>query len=334
MKQIALGSSQIEVSSLCLGTMYFGTRTDERTSFALLDQYWDAGGRFLDTANAYARWVPGGEGGESEALLGKWLRERGRGHEAFIATKVGFPTPADDLEFGLRPAQIERAIEASLERLSIEQIDLYYAHADDRTSPLPERLETFNRLRESGKIRLAGASNMMAWRLEEALWTARANNWAEYCCVQQRFSYLRLQRGSVYDPHVEANGSELDYCRNRGLGVLAYSPLLGGSYVRDDKPLPPDYVGADTDARLAVLGDLVSETGASAHQVVLAWMLQSDPPVIPIIGVSTKEQLAELLEAPALTLSTDQLEKLSDAGNRFAKHPNAHRFSVRGSKRG
>lgn len=334
MKTTTLGNSGVQVSSLCLGTMYFGSKVDEETSFALLDQYWDAGGRFLDTANVYARWITGFQGGESEALLGRWLAARGYGGKAFIASKVGFPTPVDDLKFGAARSQIERAVEASLRRLGVERIDLYYVHGDDRQAPLAERLEAFTRLRDAGKIGEAGASNFRAWRLEEAHGLCSANGWLDYCCVQQRFSYVRAQRGAYYDPHVEADDAELDYYRNRGLTLLAYSPLLSGAYTRSDRSFPNQYEGPDTDARMGALAKAAEATGATANQVVLAWMLQSDPPVIPVIGMSTSDQLGELLGAIDVKLSPEQCAELSDAGLKPAIHENAQQHLPPGAKRG
>lgn len=334
METMALGKTTAKVSSLCLGAMYFGSKTDEQTSIALLDQYVEAGGRFIDTANAYARWVPGCQGGESEEVLGRWMKARGNRRELFLASKVGFPAPVDHLEFGVSAKQIEKGCEASLKRLGVDAIDLYYAHADDRVSPLPERLEAFDRLLKAGKIRFSGASNIMDWRLEEARWIARERGLSQYCCVQQRYSYIRAQAGAVYDPHVTVDEEFLDYVRSRGLTVLAYSPLLGGAYARADREFPEQYTGPDTETRLAALKGVAADKGATANQVVLAWLLRSDPPMIPLIAASTREQLAELLGCLDVRLSADELERLSVAGNRPATHPAAQRHPPKGAKRG
>ncbi len=334
MKTQQLGTNGPRVSSLCLGAMYFGSTTDEETSIALLDQYYDAGGRFIDTANAYARWVPGCRGGESESLLGRWMHDRGNRKELFLASKVGFPSPIDDLEFGAGARQIERACEASLKRLRTETLDLYYVHADDRVSPLEERLEAFDRLVRTGKVRFCGASNIMEWRLEEARWIAKGHGWAEYCCVQQRYSYVRPQAGAIYDPHVSVDEEFLDYVRNRGLTILAYSPLLSGAYSRSDREFPEQYQGPDTDIRMGALREVAEMQGATVNQVVLAWLLQSNPAAIPVIAASTKEQLSELLASLSVELPADQLERLSSAGNRHATHPNHQREPGLGAKRG
>lgn len=334
MKRVPLGGSGAEVSSLCLGAMYFGSKTDEETSVSLLDQYVEAGGRFIDTANAYARWISGRQGGESEALLGRWMRTRGNRSELFLASKVGFPAPVDGLDFGASAKQIETACEASLGRLGTETLDLYYVHADDRVSPPAERLEAFDRLVRAGKVRYCGASNIMDWRLEEARWIAKERGWSEYCCVQQRYSYVRAQAGSIYDPHVTVDEEFLDYVRNRDLTILAYSPLLSGAYTRSDRRFPEQYLGLDTDVRVAALKQVARARGATVNQVVLAWLLQSNPTVIPLIAASTREQLAELLGSAEVELSPEELERLSSAGNRPAAHPNRQRVTPAGAKRG
>ena len=334
MKKVALGTTGVEVSALCLGTMYFGSSVDEETSCRLLDMYLAAGGTFLDTANAYARWIAGCRGGESEALLGRWMKARGNRKSLFLASKVGFPVTADGLEFGLRAADIARACEASLKRLGTDVIDLYYTHADDRRAPLEERLGAFDRLVRAGKVRYVGASNMVDWRLEEARWLAASAGQAQYCCVQQRYSYVRPQAGAIYDPHAAANDELLDYCRTRGLTILAYSPLLGGAYGRTDRALPEQYLGPDTELRLTVLREVAAEASAAPNQVVYAWMVQSPPHVIPLMTASRSEQMAENLASLDVRLSTDQLERLSQAGNRRVANPSAQRRQPRGAKEG
>jgi aryl-alcohol dehydrogenase-like predicted oxidoreductase len=218
--------------------------------------------------------------------------------------------------------------------MGIETIDLYYTHADDRQSPMEERLRAFDDLIRSGKVRYIGASNHLDWRIEEAHCLSLQNGWPEFCCVQQRYSYVRPQAGSIYDPHVVVNDEFLDYCRNRGLTILAYSPLLGGAFVRSDRALPEQYIGPDTGARLKVLKEVAEETDATPNQVVLAWFIQSDPTVIPLVAASKPEHLAENLGSLELELSEDQLVRLSKAGNRPALHPNHQRRLPPGAKEG
>ena len=311
MRTVPLGNTGVEVSVFCLGTMYFGSRMGKEMSYRLLDQYVEAGGAFLDTANIYAWWVPGCVGGESETLLGEWMRERQNRSQMFIATKVGFQYPG--VERGLSAHQIETECEKSLERLGVETIDLYYAHVDDRNTPMEETMEAFDRLVRAGKVRFIGASNFLAWRLEEARWVSQTHGWAEYCGIQQRYSYIHPKPGAGFDPQIAANDDLLDYCRSRGITMLAYSPLLGGAYTRADRSFPDQYLGPDTDARLAALRTVAEEVGATANQVVLAWMVQSDPPVIPLVAASTVEQMRENLGALEVELDAGQMARLNDA---------------------
>jgi aryl-alcohol dehydrogenase-like predicted oxidoreductase len=311
MKTRPLGRTGVEVSALCLGTMYFGSRNDRRSSFQLLDQYIEAGGTFLDTANIYAHWVPGCIGGESETLLGHWLKERHNRQQIFVATKVGFDLPG--VERGLRAGQITAECDKSLKRLGLETIDLYYAHVDDRHTPLEETMAAFDRLVQAGKVRFIGASNFLAWRLEQANWVSKTNSWARYCCIQQRYSYLRLKPGASTDPQVVANDDLLDLCRSEDVTILAYSALLSGAYTRDDRALPEEYVGPDSDIRLLTLQAVAEECRATPNQVILAWMMQSEPSVLPLIAASNSAQLQENLAALELQLSAEQLERLSNA---------------------
>jgi aryl-alcohol dehydrogenase-like predicted oxidoreductase len=166
MNSVPLGNTGENVSALCLGAMYFGTRQNKKVSFNLLDQYFEFGGTFVDTANIYAHWIDGFKGGESETIIGEWMKERNNRDQVFIASKVGFGY--QDVPSNLQTETIIKECEKSLRRLGVETIDIYYAHHDDRETPLEETLEAFLRLVDSGKVRFIGASNYLAWRLEEA----------------------------------------------------------------------------------------------------------------------------------------------------------------------
>ncbi len=313
MKTLPLGNTEVEVSALCLGTMQFGTKNDKTTSYQMLNQYTEAGGTFLDTANGYAHWlIPNGTGGESETLLGQWMRERGSRDGLFIASKVGFGYPGADR--GLKAHQIEAECEKSLKRLGIDTLDLYYAHKDDYDTPLEETMQAFDRLVQAGKVRFVGASNYYAWRLEEAHWSSITNGWVEYCCLQQRYSYLRPGHRMTLGNHVLATEDIFDYARRRRITVLAFSAMLGGVFTRSDRELRGEYAGPDSDARLKVLNEVARETGATPTQVVLAWMLHSDPPVLPLISASTPAVMQDNLGALAVRLSNDQMERLNNAG--------------------
>lgn len=313
MRTVQLGNTGVEVSAFCLGTMYFGSSTDTATAYQLLDQYVEAGGSFLDTANIYARWVPGYMGGESETLLGKWMRQRHNRSGLFLASKVGFEMPG--VERGLRASQIEEECEKSLRRLGVDTIDLYYAHVDDRSTSVEEIMEAFHKLVKAGKVHFIGASNFLAWRLEEARWVSRTQGWSEYCCIQQRYSYVRPKPGAKFAPQIAANDDLLDYCKSRGITLLAYSPLLRGAYTRPERPFPDQYLGPDSKARVAVLKTIAKEKDATANQIVLAWMIHSEPCVIPLVAASTSGQMRENLSSLNISLSTEDMARLNSAGS-------------------
>lgn len=312
MKTMQLGNTGVEVSSLCLGAMYFGSKNDEATAYQILDGYVNAGGNFIDTANIYTTWIDGYQGGESEALLGKWMAERGNRDDLFIASKVGFPY--QDVPMRLTADLIEQECNRSLKRMNIETIDLYYCHNDDRDTPLDESLEALDRLVQAGKVRFIGASNWLAWRLERAAWVSEINDWAQFCCVQQRHTYLPTRPGSNTAPQVVANNDLQDYCANNDMTLLAYSALLGGAYTREDRPLSDVYASEDNKQRLKVLHDVAAEIGGTANQVVLCWMLQSTPSVLPLIAASTEAQLSENVTALEFELSEEQMDRLNAVG--------------------
>ena len=235
MKTTTLGFTNVPVSSLCLGAMYLGTRQDEATSFRLLDIYVEAGGFFIDTANIYARWVDGYRGYESENLLGRWMKARKNRARMFIATKVGFEVPYYGVERGLPAATIIQECEKSLRNLGVETIDLYYAHCDDLNTPLEETLQAFDQLVKAGKVRTLGASNYMAWRLEEARWISQAHGWSEYCCVQQRHTYLRPRPGASFYPQLAVNEDLQQYCQRHDLRLPDAEFQLG---LEHDHPEP------------------------------------------------------------------------------------------------
>lgn len=311
MHTVPLGNTGVLVSPLCLGTMHFSTRDDEGSSFKVLDSYIDNGGSFLDTANSYSFWIPGCKGGESEALLGKWMKHRGNRSQLFVATKVGFPYSGT--QFGLSPKAVQSECHSSLRRLGIDTIDLYYAHVDDRSTDMQDTMQAFDDLVRAGKVRFLGASNFLTWRLEQARWVSKLGGFRHYCCVQQRHSYLRPKPGARFDPQVVANEELFDFCRSTRMSLLAYSPLLGGFYNRDDKCLPPQYVGPDTYGRLAVLREVAAELNATAGQIVLAWLCRENPPVIPVMGASTVSQLKENVASLNIDITPGHIERLSKA---------------------
>jgi aryl-alcohol dehydrogenase-like predicted oxidoreductase len=314
-RELSDGRVSLQASQLCLGTMYFGYRTDEPTSFAILDRFLEAGGNFLDTANNYGQWH--GDAGESERVIGRWRRSRGITDEVVIATKVGARTlvpgdPSPEHWQGLAAKTIREDAETSLRQLGVERLDLYYAHIEDRATPLEETVDALAELAEQGTVGLLGASNHATWRIERARAIARAGGRPAYQCVQQEHSYLLAQpdRGQTNLVTEEL----VDYAGEEGLTLLAYSPLLKGAYARPGHAPPAGYAHPSNQARMAVLREVAAELGATPNQVVLAWLLDGEPPMIPIVGASCVAQLDETLGALELRLGPEVRERLDAAG--------------------
>jgi aryl-alcohol dehydrogenase-like predicted oxidoreductase len=215
----------------------------------------------------------------------------------------------------LTAAEIERECEKSLRRLQTDRLDLLYAHRDDSQTPLEETMQAFDRLIRSGKVRAIGASNLRVWRIAEANSLSRHQDWAQYSVVQQRHTYLRPRHGADFGPQICVTEDLKDYCRSHGLALLGYSVLLQGAYTRPDRPVPAQYAGPEADDRVAALKHVAQELGADPNQVVLAWLRQSDPPVLPIIAGSRIEQLRQNIAALNLRLTQDQMQTLNTAGN-------------------
>lgn len=313
MNKQKLGSSHVEVSALCFGTDLIGSRIDRETSFRLMDLFVENGGTFFDTGNFYAAWLPGCVGGESESAIGAWMKERGNRHSLAIGSKLGFDYPG--CEGGLSAAEIERECEKSLRRLGTDHLDVYYAHKDDAATPLEETMAAFDRLIRAGKVRTIGASNLHGWRIAEANTVSRLNGWQQYSVIEQRHTYFRPRHGAGFGPQIVINEDLKDQARTRGITLVGYSVLLQGAYTRSDRPIPAQYAGPEADARLAALQAVAAETGGSLNQVVIAWMRQSDPPVLPIIAGSRPEQVMENVGALKLELSAEQMRSLDSAGN-------------------
>ena len=302
-----LGRSGLLVSPLCLGGNVFGWTVDEKTSFRLLDAWVDAGMNFIDTADVYSTWVAGHSGGESEAIIGKWLRQSGKRSRVVLATKLG--KPMGEGESGLSKAYMRRAVEASLRRLKTDVIDLYQAHEDDQGTPLEETLASFADLIREGKVRAIGASNFGAARLAEAIETSRARGLPRYEALQPLYN---LVERAAYEDALEA------VCVAKGLGVINYyalaSGFLTGKY-RSSADLGKSARGGGAkkylDARgLTVLGALDSVAamiGATPGQVALAWQIARPSITAPIASASSPAQLDELLGAARLRLDTPSM---------------------------
>jgi aryl-alcohol dehydrogenase-like predicted oxidoreductase len=313
MQKIKFANSGIEVSALCLGTDLIGSKIDRETSFRLLDLFREQGGTFIDTGNFYAAWLPGCQGGESETTIGLWMKDRKARGKMVISTKLGFDYPG--CPGGLNRVEIQRECENSLRRLQSETLDVLYAHRDDAQTPLEETMEAFDRLIQAGKVRAIGASNLRVWQIAEANTVSRHHKWSQYSVIEQRHTYLRPRHGADFGPQVCVTEDLKDFSRSHGITLLGYSVLLQGAYTRADRPVPAQYAGPDADHRLKALSEVAREVGADPNQVVIAWMRQSDPPILPIIAGSRPEQLLQNIGALNIILSADQMERLNTAGN-------------------
>ncbi|MEK5032113.1 aldo/keto reductase [Paenibacillus sp. FSL R7-0302] len=314
MKHFPLGNTGMLVSSFSLGCLNFGSRTDKKTSFQLLDHFFEAGGNFLDTANNYAIWNEGCVGGESESLLGEWMKERKNRHQIIVATKVGAKpvVPKSEKMEGLGRQAIEKGIDESLLRLGTDYVDLYYAHVDDNETELEETLETFDSLVKAGKVRAIGCSNYRFSRLLEAKAISMSKGWESYCCLQQRYTYLQPRADADFGVQVSADEDLLAYCsQHDDFTLLAYSPLLGGLYNKKEAVLPDTYRREDQMTRLHTLRKVAGELGATPNQLVLAWMLHKHPRALPIVAASALTQLEENLGALQLQISSEQLDQLN-----------------------
>jgi aryl-alcohol dehydrogenase-like predicted oxidoreductase len=306
-----LGHTDLDVFRLCLGGNVFGWTIDERRSFAVLDRYVEAGGNFIDTADTYGRRGPGGAG-ESERIIGRWMAARGNRGKLVIATKVGMSPELP----GLSEATVRRGAEASLERLGIDRIDLYYAHQDDPDTPLEETLAAFAALSEDGMIRYAAASNYSAERLERALRIGEREGMASYVALQPHYNLMERER---YEGELAAQ------CERRGLACLPYFALargfLSGKYRPDgeqvDSPraagVHDSYSNERGFAVLAALDQIANEHGTAPAAVALAWLAEQPTVIAPVASATSTEQLDELLASVELELSGEQLARLGDA---------------------
>jgi len=313
-----IGDSSLTTPRLVLGGNVFGFTVHGEEAFAILDRFVAAGGTMIDTADAYSAWAPGSKGGESEALLGEWLKRRGRRDDVLIATKVGML--AGEGGERLEPARIAAAAEASLRRLGTDYIDLYYAHKDDPETPLDRTLAAFDTLVKDGKVRVLGASNYSAERLAEALATGTDLGLTPFKVLQPEYN-LMSRNGSRPEDRFEGPLQQLSI--ERGLGVLPYfglaSGFLTGKYrsaadkgksVRGDRM--SQYMTERGWRVLAALDSLAAETGASQAQLALAWVAAQPGVTAPIASATSLAQLEELLGAMELELTADQLDCLNE----------------------
>lgn len=312
MEKRRLGQSNLEVSPLCFGGNVFGWTADEATSFRLLDAFVSAGFNFIDTADSYSTWVPGHKGGESETILGKWLKARGNRETVIIATKVGSEIAGKK---GLSKSYILSEVEESLRRLQTDYIDLYQSHRDDPATPVEETLEAYAALVQQGKVRVIGASNFTAERLEESLRASRKLGYPLYQCLQPNYNlYDRADYENTLEP----------LCVKEKLGVIPYfslaSGFLSGKY-RTQADLEKSARGKfvqkymnDRGKRIVdALTRVSKENGSTPARVALAWLIARPSITAPIASATKLEQLNDLVEATRLRLDLGAIEILNQA---------------------
>lgn len=313
MKKRKLGKSGLEVAPLAFGGNVFGWTVDEPTSFQLLDAFVSAGFDFIDTADIYSRWVPANEGGESETIIGKWMKRSGNRDRIVIATKVGMEMGQD--KKGLSKPYILRAVEDSLRRLQTDYIDLYQSHEDDKETPLEETLSAFAQLIEQGKVRAIGASNYTEPRLAQALDVSEQNGLPRYESLQPLYN---LYDRAEYEQQLEP------LCLEKSLGVINYyslaSGFLTGKY-RSEADLGKSARGEDNKKYLnergfrilAGLDQVAKQYDANPTRVALAWLLARPSITAPIVSSTSLEQLTDLIEATKLELDQAAIELLNQA---------------------
>jgi aryl-alcohol dehydrogenase-like predicted oxidoreductase len=306
-----LGSSDLEVFPLSLGGNVFGWTADEAQSFAVLDAYTQVGGNFVDTADVYSAWVPGNEGGESETVIGKWLKERGNRSDVIIATKV-----SQHPEYrGLTGANIKAAADASLRRLDTDYIDLYYTHYDQPEVPVDEIIGALDELVKAGKVRAIAASNISAERLQESLDFSDRENLARYVALQPHYN---LVSRDTYE------GALQDVASRAGLAAVPYYALASGFLTGKYRPgTTVDSARAEGAAKhletergrrvLTALDEVAQARGVQIPTVALAWLAAQPTVAAPIASARTVEQLPALLAVADVTLTDEDVAKLTEA---------------------
>ena len=310
-----LGHSGLHMAPLVLGGNVFGWTANEQTSFTVLDAFVAGGGNAIDTADVYSAWAPGHEGGgQSETVIGKWLKQRGRRDDVLLLTKVGMDLGGD--KNGLSKARIKQAVEDSLHRLQTDYIDLYQSHKDDETLPVTEPLEAYAELLKEGKIRAIGASNFKPERLQAALDAADTHGLPRYESFQPEYN--------LYN-HAAFEQQDLPVVQVNGIGVIPYfglaSGFLTGKY-RNEADLLKSVRGStigqkylnEQGKKLLAAMDAVADThSATLAQVALAWLMQAPGITAPIASATSPDQIKELLEAMALQLTAEDVAALQAA---------------------
>jgi aryl-alcohol dehydrogenase-like predicted oxidoreductase len=313
MNKRKLGKTGMEISPLVFGGNIFGWTADQATSFQLLDAFIAAGFNSVDTADMYSKWVPGHAGGESETILGEWMKRSGNRTKIFVATKVGMDM--GEGQKGLSKSYILRAAEDSLRRLQTDYIDLYQSHTDDLQTPLEETLGAYAELMKQGKVRAIGASNHKAERLAAALETSKKTGLPAYQTLQPNYSLI--ERGE-YESQLEP------ICQREGLGVINYFPLAGG-FLTGKYRSESDVAGKARERNVAkylnergfkILGALdqvAKQYNATAARISLAWLLARPSVTAPIVSATNLEQLKDIISSVDLRLDRESIEFLNQA---------------------
>jgi aryl-alcohol dehydrogenase-like predicted oxidoreductase len=308
-----LGNSGLEIAPLAFGCNVFGWTADEATSFKLLDAFLAGGFNYIDTADTYSRWHPGNKGGESETIIGKWLKQRGGRDKIIIGSKVGLPMPGSGK--GLSRAWITQEVENSLRRLKTDYIDLYMAHTDDPDVPQAETLETFAVLIKQGKARAIGASNFQAARLQQALDTSKKLGLPRYESLQPKYS---ISERNEFEGDLEA------LCLREKIGVISYyslaSGFLTGKY-RSKNDLVgkargssvEKYMNAQGSRILAALDKVAAQRSAKLSQVALAWLISRPSITAPIASATSVDQLEEIMLATRVKLDKTEVDLIDEA---------------------
>jgi aryl-alcohol dehydrogenase-like predicted oxidoreductase len=311
MEKRQLGTTNLEVYPITFGGNVFGWTIDEKKSFEILEAFTGAGFNFIDTADVYSRWAPGNKGGESETIIGNWMKKQNNREKLVIATKVGADMGSGKRD--LSKKYILKAAEDSLKRLKTDYIDLYQTHWDDETTPIEETLNAYAQLIKEGKVRHIGASNLTPERLKESLDVAAANGLPAYETFQPHYN--------LYEREVFENGLE-PLCLGNSLGVLNYyslaSGFLTGKY-RSEADLNKSKRGGGVakylDDRgfkiLAALDEVAAELTSTPATVALAWLINRPSVTAPIVSATSIEQLESIIKAPDLEITADQLHFLT-----------------------
>ncbi len=305
---IKLANSDLEIHPLCLGGNVFGFSADIANSEVVLDYYFDNGGNFIDTADMYSQWAPGHLGGESETIIGNWMKRRGNRAKMIIATKVA----KLDTRPGLKPENIKAACDDSLRRLQTDYIDLYYAHQDDPDTPIEETLGAFDSLIKAGKVRYIAASNFTPARLQESLDTAKKHNLSSYIASQDQYNFMDRDYEKTLMPTLQANGiAQIPfYGLARGFLTGKYRPGINVDSVRATG-VANSYANERGWAMLEKLDLIANEKKSSVAAVALAWLRSQPTVAVPIASATKLEQIKEIMQV--IELSPSELQLLTNS---------------------